>query len=132
MINLAEIDNKIHLLLKGEGRIYGSDGGQLIADEHGNLKLIVNGIVYDANEEDFGDLLDEDTHTVKLPDTSHHDYYITEVTLFSGDHWYASMNWIGEIVFTREPLLTHWKNMGKLRSCLEMNLAVESFDFKVN
>lgn len=132
MLNLNEIDNKIHLLLKGEGRIYGSNGGQLIVDEHGNLKLIVNGIVYDANEEDFGDLLDEDTHTVKLPDTSHHDYYITEVTLFSGDHWYASMNSIGEIVFTGEPLLTHYKNMKELCIFLEMSIAVESFNFKVN
>jgi hypothetical protein len=71
---------------------------------------------------------------VRLQDynTSDCDYYITEITLISGEHWYASMNSIGEIVFNREPLLTHYKNMEKLRSCLEMNLAVESFDFKVN
>jgi len=76
----------------------------------------------------------EDADAVKLQDynTSDCDYYITEITLISGEHWYASMNSIGEIVFTGEPLLTHYKNMKKLRSCLEMNLAVKSFDFKVN
>ena len=91
-------------------------------------------IVHDVNEEDFGDLLDEDTNTVKLQDynTSDCDYYITEITLISGEHWYASMNCIGEIVFTREPLLTHWKNMKELCNCLEMNITVKSFDFRVN
>lgn len=98
------------------------------------LLVKVNSIVHDANEECFGDLLDEDTNIMKLQDynTSDCDYYITEITLVSGEHWYASMNSIGEIVFTGEPLLTHYKNMKELCNCLEMDITVKSFDFRVN
>lgn len=132
MPNLNIFSNKISLLLEGKKTFYNQKGNRLIADENGNLKVIKNGIVYDANEEDFGYLLYKDSYKLKIsvPETS--DYYIAQVKLISGEYQYVSLDIIGDLKFTSYPQFVKWDKVPKICKQLQKNLSVESVNFTVN
>lgn len=128
MLNLVEIDNKIHLLLEGKKTFYNRDGDRLIADKDGDLKVIRFGIIYDAEEEDFKDLLNEYTPA----ESTGLEIYTVDVTLIDGRHRYAPFDSSGDLKLTNYPQLVLRKNIVKLQERLNEHSAVESANFRIN